>query len=106
MVTDSGSLIPKSNDTLRWQEKPIGRDSWHPDFLSLNKIPHLRLTSARNEKMDDLLLAVERCMTNLEELYKTAGPHDLISILNDFDESRGRYGRLQLKDLLTDQVSE
>ena len=35
----------------------------------------------------------------------TASPHGLTSILNDLDQSRGRYGRPQLKDLLTDQVS-
>jgi hypothetical protein len=45
-------------------------------------------------------------MMNLEELSKTAGPHDLNSILDDLNESRGHRGRRHLMDLLIDDVSE
>ena len=106
MVTDLHILIPRSTDAFRWQGKPFGLAHWHVAILHLNKIPHLLLISPRKEKMNDLLLAVERWMTNLEELSRTSGSHNLTSILNDLDETRGRYGRPQLKDLLTDQVSE
>jgi hypothetical protein len=98
MVTDLLILTATSPDASRWQQKPIGRALWHSFILDLNKILHLRLTSARKDKMDDSLLAVERWMKNLEWLPKTAGPQDL-------NESRGHFGRLQLKDILTNQLS-
>jgi hypothetical protein len=51
-------LIPRSTDAFRWQGKPIGPAHRHPAILHLSKIPHLRQTSARKEKMNDLVLAV------------------------------------------------
>jgi len=104
-VTDLPIVIPISSDAFWWQAKPMGRASCRAAILHLNKIPHLHLTFARKYKMNVLLLAFKRWMTDFEELSKTAGPHEMTSILNDIDQSRDRCGRPQLKDLITNQVS-
>ena len=99
MVTDLPILIPRSTDSFSFQGRPIGRARWHAAILRLNQNPRLRLSAARKEELENFLFTVDRWMTNLEKLPRSANPGDVETILQDLEDTRARCNRPQLKDL-------
>jgi len=105
MVTDFPILIPHSPDSFSFQGRPIGRARWHAAILLLNQKPRLTLDAARRDELENFLFTVDRWMTNVEELPRSANPGGIETILEDLEETRARHGRPQLKDLLGAQDS-
>ena len=99
MVTDLPILIPCSADSFTFQGRPIGRARWHAAILQLNQKPRLRLNAARRDQLKIFLFTVDRWMSNLEKLPRSANPEDIETIPEDLEETTVRHGRPQLKDL-------
>jgi hypothetical protein len=74
MVTDLPILIPRSADSFSFQGRPIGRARWHAAILRLNRKPGLRWNAARRDELENFLSTVNRWMTNLEKLPRSAKP--------------------------------
>jgi hypothetical protein len=99
VVTDLHILIPNSADSFIFQGRPIGRARWHAAILRLNQKPRLRFNAARRDELQNFLITVDRWMTNLEKLPRSANPGHIETILEDLVETIARHGTLQLKDL-------
>jgi hypothetical protein len=99
MVTDLPILIPRSADSFSFQGRPIGRARLHTAILRHIQKPRLRLNAARRDELENFLFTMDRWMTNLGKLPRSANPGDIETILEDLEETRARHGRSQLKDL-------
>jgi hypothetical protein len=99
MVTDLPILIPHSDDSFSFQGIPIGQARWHAVIPRLNQKPRLRLNADRRDELENFLFTVDRWITNIEKLSRSAKPGDIETILEDLEETRARHGRPQLKDL-------